>query len=134
VDEKGGGCALEEAAGPIPRGERMLKSCPSAFGGPYVLKGSGMACTIASKQGSELFAVNLSKTSKEERTTTASWGLMNTSVSLSCRHTFSYLFVHTIPTLMLVLQYILVVAGLQLVKLIDLRLENRKGGTEGLEV
>jgi len=41
---------------------------------------------------------------------------------------------HTIPTLVLVLQYILVVAGLQLVKVIDLRLENRKGGPEGLEV
>ena len=112
----------------------MLKSCPSAFGGPYVLKGSGMACTIASKQGSELFAVNLSKTSKEERTTTASWQRINIFVSLSYRRKPSYLFVHTIPTLVLVLQYILVVAGLQLVKSIDLCLENRKGSAESLEV
>jgi hypothetical protein len=31
---------------------------------------------------------------------------------------------------MLVFQYFLVVVGLQLVKVVDLRLEDRKGGTE----
>lgn len=85
LEGNGGGCALEDAAGPIPRGERILKSWPSAFGGPYVLKGSGIACTTVSKQGSEPFAVNLSKTSKEERTTTESWRFISIFVSLARR-------------------------------------------------
>lgn len=100
VDVRGLGLA-EGVLAITDNGGRMLKILSSAGGGPYESKGSGTVCSIGSMTGSELWrllarnmrrnagityalAVNLSKTSSVDRTTTQTLPCTTSQTSSSC--------------------------------------------------